>query len=426
MTRLDRFRYATGLASALVVMGVVTALSNTTELLSFLLFPPLAAATYQLFAHPGEASSSPRNLVLGLTSGAIGGWAGVAVARGLFELPAAEPFVVSVPAAILTILFTGVLLWFVDADLAPSFAAGLLVLLLDVSPLIYVLNVAGASLLVAVAFHGWQQIVYDRRAERLFGISSSRGNVLVPVRSAADEAVIRFGARIAASDDAAKLLLARVDDGGGTGDADVSDEELAQLRDSVESEIGVDCEVITDDESGDVALSALSRLAQETNTDLVVVPYETAGDRLAPFIRRLFRGDADVIVTRLSGSRTEWSRILVSVQRAGRIAHSMIEYARQLAGQSGHVSISTCISDERERRAAERMSANLAEAFAGGFETRVANDWVESFLADNGPQYDLVCVGAGTDRAPASRFLSPPTFQRLEDLDADLAIVHRN
>ncbi len=424
VTRLDRFRYATGLVSALAVIGVVTALSNTTKLLSFLLFPPLAAATYQLFAHPGEASSSPRNLVLGLTSGAVSGWAGVAVARRLFELPSAEPFVVSVPAAVLTILFTGVLLWFVDADLAPSFAAGLLVLLLDVSPAIYVLNVAGASLLVAVGFHGWQQVVYDRRAERLFGISSSRGNVLVPVRSAADEAVVRFGARIAASDDAAKLLLAGVGDEGGI---DVNGEEaLARLGKTVESEIGVDCDVITDDESGTVALSTLSRLAQETNTDLVVVPYETEGDRLAPFIRRLFRGDADVIVTRLSGSRTGWSRILVSVQRAGRIAHSMIEYGRQLAGQSGHVSISTCISDERERRAAERMCSNLAEAFAGEFETRVANDRVESYLADNGPRYDLVCVGAGTDRAPASRFLSPPTFQRLKDLDCDLAIVHRN
>lgn len=133
-----------------------------------------------------------------------------------------------------------------------------------------------------------------------------------------------------------------------------------------------------------------------------------------------------MIVTRLSGSNAEWSRIMVSVQRAGRIAHSMIEYARQLAGQSGHVSICTCISDERERRVAERMSANLAETFAGEFETRVANDRVESLLADNGPRYDLVCVGAGTDRAPASRFLSPPIFQRLQDLDCDLAIVHRS
>lgn len=424
VTSLDRFRYVTGLAFALLTVGVVTTLSNTVRPLSFLLFPPLAAAAYRLFAHPGEASSSPRGIVLGLTSGAVGGWAAVTVAYPVFGRPPTDTFAVSVPAAVLSILFTGVLLWLLDVELAPSYAVGLLVLLLDIPPEIYVLNVAGASMLVAGTFLGWQRWVYDRRAERLYGVSASRGNILVPVRPGDDDAVARFGARIAASDAASKLLLAGVADGAdaGTGARD----RLEDLATRIETEDGVSCEVAANDAEIDSWENPIRRLARETNADLVVVPYETDdGERLARFIRRLFRSDVDVIVARLSGSRARWSRVLVSVHRAGRIAHAMVEYARQLAGESGRVSICTCISDERERRAAETMCANLAEAFAGEFETRVANEPVESYLADNGPRYDLVCVGAATDRAPASRFLSPPTFQRLRSLDCDLAIVHR-
>lgn len=420
VTSINRFRYATGLAFALLTIGIVTALSNTAELLSFLLFPPLAAATYELFAHPGDTSSSPRNLVLGLTSGAVAGWAAVTIVHPIFGQPPVDTFTVSVPAAVLTVLFTGILLWLFDIDLAPPFAVGLLVLLLDIPPEIYVLNVAGASLLVAVAFHGWQQWVYDRRAEQLYGITSSRGNVLVPVRPTDDDDVARFGAQIAASDDASKLLLAGVSDGSD------SRNRIDGLATTIETEDDVPCEVVTSGTEMDSWENPIYRLARETNADLIVVPYKTENGRLARFIRHLFRSNVDVIVVRLSGSKTRWPRILVSVQRAGRIAHSMVEYARQLAGQSGRVSICTCISDERELRAAETMCANLAEAFAGEFETRVANEPVESYLADNGPRYDLVCVGAGTDRAPASRFLAPPTFQRLQNIDCDLAIVHRN
>lgn len=40
VTSLDRFRYATGIAFALLTVGVVTALSNTARPLSFLLSPP--------------------------------------------------------------------------------------------------------------------------------------------------------------------------------------------------------------------------------------------------------------------------------------------------------------------------------------------------------------------------------------------------
>jgi hypothetical protein len=35
-------------------------------------------------------------------------------------------------------------------------------------------------------------------------------------------------------------------------------------------------------------------------------------------------------------------------------------------------------------------------------------------------------MGASTDRSRASRFVSPPTFERIQELDCDVAIVDRS
>jgi len=45
--------------------------------------------------------------------------------------------------------------------------------------------------------------------------------------------------------------------------------------------------------------------------------------------------------------------ILVLVVRDGDTAHGMIDFATRLAGNEGMVSVTTCISDETERRRAE-------------------------------------------------------------------------
>lgn len=58
-------------------------------------------------------------------------------------------------------------------------------------------------------------------------------------------------------------------------------------------------------------------------------------------------------------------------------------------------------------------------------ETRVSTAPVESFLSHNAGEFDLVVIGASTDRSNASRFVSPPTFERVADLNADVVIVDR-
>ena len=40
--------------------------------------------------------------------------------------------------------------------------------------------------------------------------------------------------------------------------------------------------------------------------------------------------------------------------------------------------------------------------------------------------YDLVVVGSSGDRSTASRLVSRPTFERVDELDCDFAILDRN
>jgi hypothetical protein len=200
---------------------------------------------------------------------------------------------------------------------------------------------------------------------------------------------------------------------------------LERQASRIETKAGVPCDVVVAADGEDPA-KVVSRTAVETNCDLIVVPYEERRGRLSPFVAALFGGDIDVVAFRADGDpREEWDRVLVPVRRAGDQAHAMIDFALRLAGRAGHVAVCTCIDGEADRRRAETMLAQLVETFAGRFVTRVANAEVPDFDERNGPHYDLTVVGASTDRSKASRFLSRPTFERLRDVDCDVAIVHR-
>jgi hypothetical protein len=89
------------------------------------------------------------------------------------------------------------------------------------------------------------------------------------------------------------------------------------------------------------------------------------------------------------------------------------------------VSVCTCIDSEANRRPAETRLANLVETARGDVETRVSRSDLVEFIEANVEAYDLVVVGSSRDRSAASRFFSPPTFERLADVDCDLAVVDR-
>jgi hypothetical protein len=275
------------------------------------------------------------------------------------------------------------------------------------------------------------------------------------------EQVAMLGARIAAAHDAGKVVLLDVvddeavaaaereyiergdgDDGNVDGEdspayvedaespaeaeaADASARHLEAQAANIESTVAVTCDVVVAVADGSHAKTVLST-ADETNCDLVVTPFEQVDEDGGPtsFLRSLFGSDLDVVALRSAAERTRWTRIMVPVRSASDVAHAMLDYAERLAGDDGAVSVCSCVDTERERRRAESMLANLAETVEGNCETRVSRSTVESFLARNDDHYDLVFLGASTDRSAASKFFSRPTHERLRDVDTDVAVVH--
>ena len=103
----------------------------------------------------------------------------------------------------------------------------------------------------------------------------------------------------------------------------------------------------------------------------------------------------------------------------------MLDFAARLAGRSGALSVCTCIDAEVERRSAEKRLADLAETVDVDVETRVARSRITDFIDANADAYDLVFVGSSGERSRASRFVSPPTFERLHEVDCDVAVFDR-
>jgi len=437
-----------------LLVGLVTLLANTVEVVSFLLFPPLASGTYTLFSDPEGEYSEPRTFVGGLTVGALCGWAAVEfLAAAVYGVP---PSAVGADAgaAALAVLATGGATWALGLELPTAFSTALLVLFTGGAGLAYVAGVALSSSLVAVVFAAWRSEVYEERARYLYHTTQADDRVVVPMRGTDAPKAAMLGARLAAAHDGGKVVLLDVVDdaavaaaeresirGDSAGADYVENAESSAEREAadaaarrleaqaarIETEVGVRCEVVVavaDD--GDHAGTVLAT-ADEANCDLVVTPFETRdGARgLSPFLGTLFAASAvDVVALRSASDRTDWKRVMVPVRSASDAAHAMLDYAERLAGRTGSVSACSCVDTERERRRAESMLANLTETVRARCETRVSRSSVESFVERNDSHYDLVMVGASTDRSAASKFFSRPTYERVAGLETDVAVVH--
>jgi hypothetical protein len=425
-----------------LLIGLVTFLSNTVEVLPFLLFPPLASGTHALFTAPESKQASLRRFVGGMTTGALCGWIALTVATQYWQTPA-EGFHAHPAAAALGVLLTGLVTWLLDIEESQAFSAALLVLVAGVTQFVYVVSVFVSSLLVAGVFHVWRREVYEQRAEYLYQTVHEDDDVVVVMRGDETDSVSAFGAQLAAAHEAGKVvLLAVVSATGGDGDetsaagGPASDAEglsaaARETADSLEARaaevtdrFGVPCEVgvVTGDPED---ARTVTQTAREMSCDLIVTPYEREDGQLSRFVRGLFAAPLDVVVVQTDGTRTEWRRILVPVRRSGDVAHAMLDFAGRRAGAAGRVAVCRCVDGERERRNAEAMLADLAETFERAFETRVATMSIGEFLAANAGNYDLTVIGSSTDRTAVSRFIDRPTFEGIDDLDCDLAIVHR-
>lgn len=434
-----------------LLIALVTLLSNSLRELSFLLFPPLASGTYTLFADPRGKYASPWRFVGGLTIGAMAGWVALEFSAAFLPSPEGGPVSVSVAGAALGVFLTALATWMLDIEEPAAFSTALLVLVTGTHPFAYVISVAVSSSVVAGTFVLWRESFYERRARLLYESTKGDDHVLVPMRGEYADATALFASRLAAAHDAGKVVLLDVvgeeeladakanvrstDDVAATDEKAIeteTDERVveaatrrleAQER-RIETIVGVPCEfVVIADGADDPAV--VLEAAHDANCDLIVTPYEEHRGGLSPFVRRLFRSDFDVIAFRSFEGRTRWREILVPIRKAGDTAHGMIDFAKRLSGPTGSVGVCTCIAAETMRRSAEHMLANAVETFSGHIETRVSRSPLETFLERNAGGYDLVIIGASTDRSTASRFVSPPTFERIQDLETDMAIVHR-
>lgn len=453
-----------------LLIGLVTSLSNAVSEFAFLLYPPLASGAYTLFADPEGRYASVTRFVGGLTVGAVCGWVAIAGAGLVYETPPGE---VNAFAAALAVFLTGLVTWLLDTEEPAAFSTALLTLFVHARvdrPELYVLSVAVSSAVVAGGFDIWRRTVYEQRDRYLYEAARGDDHILVPMRGRQAETTAVLAARLAAAHRAGKVVLldlveegwlaeaeraliaehgtARLANGGPGGghavqeagadsggpdqpaDGSAVSEAVSRLEaqaSRVETLAAVPCEVVVAVAGQDPGRTALDA-ATRTNCDLVAAPYESADGRLSRFVRTLFRGEQDVLVHRATAERTAWTRVLVPVRGTSDVAHGMVDFATRLAGETGFVSVATCIDggSERDRRRAESMLSDLVEPFEGDIETRVAATDIGEFLARNGPGYDLVVMGASRDRSRASRLVSPPTFRRVGDLDVDVAIVDRN
>jgi len=199
---------------------------------------------------------------------------------------------------------------------------------------------------------------------------------------------------------------------------------LEERAAEIEGRIGVPCEVVVAVSQGSAA-ATVRKTATAVNCDLIAASYEERHGALSPYVRDLFRGRTDVVVHRSRAGRTRWKDVLVPVRSASDVAHGMLEFATRLTGRTGSVSVATCVTSDRERRRAEDTLADLVEPFDGEFETRTSTRPIERYLAECGSEFDLIIMGASRNRSAASRLVSPPTFERIQDVDADVAIVDR-
>jgi hypothetical protein len=442
-----------------LLIGLVTLVSNSLTQLSFLLFPPLASGTYTLFADPRGRYADPVSFVAGLSLGAVCGWAALEAAVRVSGRPTG-PLAVHPESAALAIFLTGVLSWALDVEQPAAFSTALLVLLVEqasATPEAFLVSVVLSSSVVATVFAVWRDRFYRQRARFLYESTRGDDHVLVPMRGPTAPTTAVFAARLAAAHEAGKVVLLDVvadealaaaeeeilatgdavtlangrdsatDVPGGVAETSDAAREAADRLESqaaaVRARVDVPCEVVV--ATGDPVDTALAT-ADETGCDLVVTPYEREEDgSLAAFPNAMLDGPLDAVVFRSWSGVERWKRIMVPVARPGDSAHAMIDFAERLAGSDGSVSVCTCIDSEANRRPAETRLANLVETARGDVETRVSRSDLVEFIEANVEAYDLVVVGSSRDRSAASRVFSPPTFERLADVDCDLAVVDR-
>jgi hypothetical protein len=408
-----------------LVIAAVTVASNAYAELSFLLFPPLASGTYSLFSDPDDSRRSASNFIRGTTAGSLCGYGADLLGGG--NSAGIDPV-----AAGLAMFFVGIVSWMIQLQSPSAFATALLVLTTtEASAIGYVASVAIGSVIVASAFVGWYELIYNRRTEFLYGSLSTADRVAVPAASA-DDPAIDLGAALAAAHDAGQLILVGVID---DPTAPISEdrpfvdlgETLSARAEIMAEQNELPCEAVV---AGGDTQTVITDAVQQSNSDLVVAS-GTPDD--ATRIQTALGLKTDAVALRSFGSHEPWQRVLVMISRPGDIAHAMLDFAGRItdAAQStnshgrARVTACTCIAAESDRRAAERLLANVVRTIDQPVDTEIGRSDPATFVADNDGSYDLVLFGAPHRPDDPARFVTGDGAAQLGDISCDVAVVDR-
>lgn len=439
-----------------LLIGIVTLISNNISQLSFLLFPPLASGTYTLFTNPTGRFASPRRFVAGLTIGAVCGWIALEIGVLIHDIPLGSLHIDAAGAA-LSVLLTGIVTWTLDVEEPAAFSTALLVLVTKTSQLAYVVSIVISSVIVASVFVVWKQRFFRQRSRYLYRTMTDESRVLVPIRESHQRSTSRLAGRLVGGESPGEVVLLDIVDDAAIAERErdlyerghdetsapsptatgkitpakiaeqrACEEAVAKLEaeaEHISTTLGIPCEVIV--AAGKDPATTVLETARDANCDLIVTSYEGQDEGLSPFITKLFNGDLDVVVHRAVEDHSSWERVLAPVHHGGVVANRIIEFATRLVGSTGQVSVCHCIDTNQERDRAESILRHLVEPFSGNVETRITRSSIEDLIVRAAPQYDLIMVGASTDRSVVTWFIDPPTFERVGDIECDLAIVHR-
>lgn len=410
------------------LIGTVTWLFTSIEQLSFFLFPPLASGTYTLFSDPRGQHASAWKFVVGLTVGAVCGLAVLQFSATFLYHVQLGQFHVAPDSAALSVLLTAIVTWALDVEEPSAFSTALLVLVVPTDPLNYVVAVAVSTVIVAVVFTAWRDLFYNHREQYFNRSVEAKSDVLVPVVDGQIEVTAMFASRLTSNNPDGRIVLLDMVPEASDSNSEIdkrNTDSIQSAKQRIETETNASCEVCTimsEQSSADAVLN----MAVELGSDLIVTPFENESDGPSPHVQELFKSDFDVIAYRPGNSEIHWKQVLVPVRKAGVIAQTMLGAARRIAGDTGRVSVCSCISRSSERRPTERMLSSLVETIRCPCETHVAQATIDEYLSERARNYDLIVIGASTDRSTTSRWLSPPTFERIDGIDCDIAVIHTN
>lgn len=393
-----------------LIVGIVTWLSNVSNAISFLLFPPIAAGTYTLFAAPDR--SSPRRFVMGITAGGVCGW--ISLEAILFFDVAVVEAPIPPEGAALSVLLAGIVTWIIKVEEPSAYSTALLVLVTGVDEITYVFGIATSSLLVAIVFILWRDQVYQKRAEFLYRKKGQSEHVLVPMWENESSTLAHIGGKVAAESPSSRVILL-----GRESETQSKSETVAEIEEQaeeIESKYNVVADVIIIPQGSDT--KQLLSVAADTNCTSIVTSYNP--DNVKP-LEKLFKSNIEIIGVETTPEKTEWQSAMVGVMAADVANQRLAEIGSRIASET---SLCYCVPEDKTQREGRQMVTALAESVDRRVNTVVTGDSPQVYFNKAASEKDLLIIGASTDRGTISRTLVPPTYFGL-DVDCDIAVVHQ-